>query len=73
MISCCSSINKTKKCLKGIKGFTLRSSCAPYKYCKGGKNISKRVKLSQNYFKFLGERTKNNKEDRKKMVFNTQI
>lgn len=36
-------------------------------------NISKRVKLSQNYFKFLGERTKNNKEDRKKMVFNTQI
>ncbi len=179
MISCCSSNNKTKKCirkkdkkifklprrftkkkcLKGIKGFTMRSSCAPYKYCKGGKNktkkqflynpnnpkksfdvyidknpndtisikyttvndvkntikklenlykqdkyshkriwqvamimkvrlesiqkhkkknskiknISKRVKLSQNYFKFLGERTKKNKEDRKKMIFNTQI
>lgn len=23
-----------KRCLKGIKGFTMRSSCAPYLYCK---------------------------------------
>jgi protoporphyrinogen oxidase len=23
-----------KRCLKKIKGFTMRSSCAPYKYCK---------------------------------------
>lgn len=23
-----------KKCMKGIRGFTMRSSCAPYKYCK---------------------------------------
>lgn len=22
-----------KKCMKKIKGFTMRSSCAPYKYC----------------------------------------
>ena len=32
------------KCLtKKIKGFTMRSSCAPYKYCKkGGKNKTKK-------------------------------
>ena len=23
-----------KRCLKKIRGFTMRSSCAPYKYCK---------------------------------------
>lgn len=23
-----------KRCLKKIKGFTMRTSCAPYKYCK---------------------------------------
>lgn len=23
-----------KRCLKRIKGFTMKSSCAPYKYCK---------------------------------------
>ena len=22
-----------KRCLKKIKGFTMKSSCAPYKYC----------------------------------------
>ena len=29
-----------KRCTKGkVKGFTMRSSCAPYKYCnKGGTN-----------------------------------
>lgn len=27
-----------KRCLQGVRGFTMRSSCAPYKYCqKGGK------------------------------------
>ena len=26
-----------KKCLKSQKGFTMKSSCAPYKFC-GGKN-----------------------------------
>ena len=30
-----------KRCLRGpVKGFTMRSSCAPYKYCK--KKSSKR-------------------------------
>jgi Cu-Zn family superoxide dismutase len=28
----------TKKQCKNIKGFTMRSSCAPYKYCKTGGN-----------------------------------
>ena len=28
-----------KRCKQGIKGFTMRSSCAPYKYCK--KRINK--------------------------------
>ena len=23
-----------KRCLKKIKGFTMRASCSPYKYCK---------------------------------------
>ena len=23
-----------KRCLKKIRGFTMRASCAPYKYCK---------------------------------------
>ena len=27
-----------KKCLKKVRGFTMRSSCAPYKYCKSKKN-----------------------------------
>ena len=32
-----------KQCLEGIKGYSMKSSCAPYKYCKtkskqGGKN-----------------------------------
>ena len=27
-----------KRCMKKIKGFTMRSSCAPYKYCKSKKN-----------------------------------
>ncbi len=26
-----------KRCLQKIKGFTMRSSCAPYKYCKSKK------------------------------------
>ena len=31
-----------KRCLKGVKGFTMKSSCAPYKYCKrGGKKTKK--------------------------------
>ena len=37
-----------KKCIKGpVRGFTMRSSCAPYKYCKtvkrnhGGKRKDK--------------------------------
>lgn len=34
-----------KRCTKGkVKGFTMRSSCAPYKYCnKGGTNKNKKV------------------------------
>ena len=23
-----------KRCMKKVKGFTMKSSCAPYKYCK---------------------------------------
>ena len=31
-----------KRCLKGVKGFTMKSSCVPYKYCKrGGKKTKK--------------------------------
>ena len=26
-----------KRCLKGVKGFTMKSSCAPYKNCKMNK------------------------------------
>ena len=25
-----------EKCLKGVRGFTMRSSCAPFKNCKKG-------------------------------------
>ena len=25
-----------KRCKKGVKGFTMRSSCAPFKFCNGG-------------------------------------
>ena len=31
-----------KRCLEGVSGFTMKSSCAPYKYCKpqkGGKAV----------------------------------
>ena len=32
-----------KKCIKGpIKGFTMRSSCAPYKFCKTKKRKNKK-------------------------------
>ena len=32
-----------KQCQKGVKGFTMRSSCAPYKDCqKGGKTKKQR-------------------------------
>lgn len=31
-----------KRCLKKIKGFTMRSSCAPYKYCKKRKTKKNR-------------------------------
>ena len=27
-----------KRCSKKVRGFTMRSSCAPYKYCKSKKN-----------------------------------
>lgn len=33
------------------------------------KNVNDRFKLANNYFKFLGKRTKKNESDRKKMVF----
>ena len=37
----------------------------------GAKNLQERVKLSQSYFRFLGERTKmKNHKERKKMIFN---
>lgn len=30
-----------KRCMKKVKGFTMRSSCAPYKYCKRTNRIRK--------------------------------
>ena len=36
----------SKKSCKTMRGFTMRSSCAPYKYCNGGSNI----KLNIAYF-----------------------
>jgi Cu-Zn family superoxide dismutase len=35
----------TRKKCKHPKGFTMRSSCAPYKFCGGGKNDKKAVAL----------------------------
>ena len=33
-----------KRCLQGVRGFTMRSSCAPYKYCqKGGKKHTQAI------------------------------
>lgn len=32
-----------KTCMKKIKGFTMRSSCAPYKFCKSNKKTKKKV------------------------------
>ena len=42
-------VNFQKKCNpKNIRGFTMRASCAPYKYCfKGGKLLPKLRKLSK--------------------------
>ena len=44
-----------KECLiKAIKGFTMRASCAPYKYCKNknikGKKSKKSKKSKKNFF-----------------------
>ena len=38
-----------KRCMKGVKGFTMRSSCAPYKDCMrgGSKKNRKRKRLRQ--------------------------
>ena len=32
-----------KRCLEGIKGFTMRSSCAPFKHCKSGGSKYKNI------------------------------
>lgn len=40
-----------KKCMKKIKGFTMRSSCAPYKFCKSNKKKLKRKLINKNKFK----------------------
>ncbi len=35
-----------KRCKQGIRGFTMRSSCAPYKYCqKGGKKNHRAIAI----------------------------
>lgn len=35
-----------KRCAKGTKGFTMKSSCAPYKDClKGGNKKLKKIKF----------------------------
>lgn len=37
-----------KRCKKGVKGFTMKASCAPYKDCKkGGSGKSKKTKTKQ--------------------------
>ncbi len=37
-----------KRCKKGVKGFTMKASCAPYKDCKkGGSGKSKNTKTKQ--------------------------
>ena len=49
-----------EKCLNGpVKGFTMRSSCAPYKFCKKSKKNSKSNKSKNN-------KNKNNKSKKSK-------
>ena len=31
-----------KRCKKGVKGFTMKASCAPYKFCKTKKRKNKK-------------------------------
>ena len=39
-----------KRCSQGVKGFTMRSSCAPYKDCqKGGGKIYRATAVISNY------------------------
>ena len=49
-----------EKCLskKGIKGFTMRSSCAPYKYCKkgGGNYKSKQKNMNKKTLKICSKK-----------------
>jgi hypothetical protein len=40
--------------MKKIKGFTMRSSCAPYKFCKSNKNNHKKSKQKKNIVKAKG-------------------
>ena len=43
-----------EKCLKGpVKGFSMRSSCAPYKFCKKSKKNKMKGKGSANELPFL--------------------
>ena len=51
-----------KRCMKGVKGYTMRSSCAPYKFCKaktrhtgGGtrKKQNKKKRTSKMQFLYL--------------------
>lgn len=37
-----------KRCLGKIKGFTMRSSCAPYKYCKNKSRHTRRTMRTKN-------------------------
>ena len=44
-----------KRCINGsIRGFTMRSSCAPYKFCKN-KTQKKRFLFNPNNFRRIGE------------------
>jgi Cu-Zn family superoxide dismutase len=47
----------TRKQCSNIRGFTMRSSCTPYKDCKGGKNIYRKAVsvLSENDNKITGK------------------
>lgn len=56
-----------EKCKKGpVRGFTMRSSCAPYKFCKKTKIQGKKTKMKGKKTKLQGKKTKKSKELKKK-------
>jgi hypothetical protein len=65
------------KCLtKKISGFSMKSSCAPYKFCKKTKKNSKKMlkkmlkKMSKKNSKKMSKKYKVNKKSKKEFLFN---